>query len=60
MSEVILSAAFEKAEEAPASTERWQLDATDSHIVMTELTERRDLPSLQALLRKAKAARQTG
>lgn len=50
MSDFIVAAVMEKADEVSAAIERWELDAEDSRIVMDALLHRRDLPSLGALL----------
>ncbi len=50
MTDFIVAAAMEKADEVAASIERWELDAEDSQIVMDALLHRRDIPGLRALL----------
>jgi uncharacterized protein (DUF1778 family) len=53
MSDFIVAAALEKAEEVNASIERWELDAEDSRIVMDALMNSRDIPGLRALFTEA-------
>ena len=51
MSDFIVAAALEKADEAAASIERWELDARDSRFVMDILTTKdEDRPGLRELL----------
>ncbi len=56
MSDFIVAAAIEKAEEVASSIERWELDATDSRIVLEALSDTRDLPGLRALLAETQPA----
>jgi uncharacterized protein (DUF1778 family) len=56
MSDFIVAAALEKAEEVSASIERWELDAEDSRIVMDTLTNVRDSPGLRALFAETAGA----
>ena len=50
MSDFIVAAALEKADEVSASIERWDLDAEDSRIVMAALLHPQDHSGLRALL----------
>ncbi len=51
MSDFIVAAAMEKAEEVSASVERWELDETDSLLLLEILTKPRDASGLRALFR---------
>lgn len=50
MSDFVISAALAQAEAVEQAVERWELDARDSHFVMS-LLEQRARPRLRALLR---------
>lgn len=50
MSDFIIAAVLEKADETIASIERWELREEDSRFVMDLLTQRRDIPGLRELL----------
>jgi uncharacterized protein (DUF1778 family) len=50
MSDFIVAAALEKAEETMASIERWQLDDRDSRFILGLLAGRKKNPALKRLL----------
>jgi uncharacterized protein (DUF1778 family) len=50
MSDFIIAAVLEKADETMASIERWELDAEDSRFAMDLLARHRDTQGLRELL----------